>query len=103
VSAARDRRMLDDHIAAAREHRDTVAAAISAGGSELLMAARTAAGAYVRALEAVRKKHEAQFGELTPVQVPTSRSSSNFKAVDATRHFDEAREANKGRPLKDEP
>lgn len=93
MSLARERRMLEDHIVAAREHRDTVAAALAAGGSELLMAARTAAGNYMRALEAVRERHEREFGELTPVAIPTSRSSSNFRAVtvgqDVKKIFDE--------------
>lgn len=80
MSLARERRMLDDHLAMARSHLETATDAIKAGGSEPLLWARSAAESYVRALEAAVEKHVKAFGELTPLQVPTSGSSQSFRA-----------------------
>lgn len=105
MSLARERRMLDDHLAMARSHLETATDAIKAGGSEPLLWARSAAESYVRALEAAVEKHVKAFGELTPLQVPTSGSSQSFRAVTAglaerTRTILESGRSN---PAKDEP
>jgi hypothetical protein len=94
VNLSRPRKLLDAIEADARKTVADLTAALAMRDLAPLRKLRTAALAFVTdAATAVRELRELD-SELTPVQVPTSKSSSNFKAVTVSDIFDEA----KGKP-----
>jgi hypothetical protein len=98
VSLSRERRLIEQTLVQARQIVDDVTAALKANDSPALRGLRGAAASFAVQASSALDRHTEDHGELTPVAVPTSKSSSNFQAVG--RILDDA---NKGRPLKDEP
>jgi hypothetical protein len=100
MNLSRARKLVDAIETLARSTEADLTAAIGMHDVAPLRKLRTAVQAFVTDTVVAQRELRELDSELTPVQVPTSKSSSGFKAVTVTEIFENA---NKGNPSRDEP